>query len=350
MTRTFPGQTWESVTPAKAGFDEEALSATQGTLEAHGVDDDPRHLDEFDHPNPYRVVVVRNGRIAAEWNQGVDVDRHVPLRSAGKSIISSILAVAVDEGMISSPDARLAKYFPPALDVLPGEGPKENRHARHKDREITLRQLVANTSGYLKPGENPGEVKHYQTFGMNVLAHAIASRYGMYDVEDPEGSPGFETLTDSRLRVPLQASWNYYLGNFELHEDAKLSHFGYNPGVSATARDMARLGWLWCNYGRWDGEQLVPEAWLRDATTPAPAEREADPGDNMLETYGYGFWTNHEGALWPSLPTESFAALGAGGIVIWACPPLNLVVVQGPGPFHRKEINDGLVPGIVGAL
>lgn len=350
MNRVFPAEDWETVSPDVAGFDAEALRDVRSRLKDHSMDEDPRLLDSFEHPNPYRVVITRHGRIVAEWSRGVASDERVPLKSAGKSIISSILGIAVDEEMIPSVDAKLADYFPEALDVLPGEGPKEGRHARRKDREITFRQLIANTSGYLKPDERPGEVKHYQTFGMNVLAHAIASRYGMYDVEDPEGSPGLELLVDSRLRVPLNASWEYYLGNFDLHEHARLAHFGYNPGVSATARDMARLGWLWCNYGHWRGEDLIRERWMRKATRSAPATRDADPERNMLETYGYGFWTNAEGTLWPSLPADSFAAIGHGGIVIWACPSLDLVVVQAPGPFDRKRVGDHLFSAIVDAL
>lgn len=349
MTR-FPGTAWHRRSPAEAGLDGERLSEARRHLENASVDEDPRPLDEYAHSNPYRAVVVRDGSLVAEWNQGIEPGRPVRLRSATKSVFSSILGVAVAEEMIPSPDTKLADCFPEALDVLPGEGPKEGRHARRKDRDITLRQLVANTSGYLKPDEPPGEVKHYQTFGMNVLTHAIASTYGMYDVADPEGSPGFELLTDSRLRVPLRASWDYYRKNFDLHGDAKLANFGYFPGVAATARDMARLGWLWCNYGRWEREQLIPESWMRESVTPVPAERDADPEKNMLEGYGLGFWTNAEGALWPSLPTDSFAALGAGGVVIWACPSLSLVVVEGPGPFHREAMNDRLLPAVVEAV
>jgi len=350
MSPRFPDAKWNRVTPEEAGFNAERLSAAREDLEATAVSGDPRELDEYSHDNPYRVVIVRGGRLVAEWNQGIESDRNVRLRSATKSIFSSILGIAVREGMISSPDAKVVEYFPEAVDILPGEGPKTGRHARHKDRDVTLRQLIANTSGYLKPGETPGEVKHYQTYAMNVLTHAIASKYGMYDVSDPEGSPGFELLTDSRLRVPVHASWGYYRKNFDLHGNAKLANFGYFPGVAATARDMARLGWLWCNYGRWKGEQLVPEAWMREAVTPAPAEREADPEKNMLDGYGLGFWTNAAGTLWPSLPTDSFAALGAGGIVIWACPSLELVVVEGPGPFHRESMGDHLFPVVLEAV
>lgn len=347
---TFPGQTWETADPAETGLDPSRLRAARTQLEDHSIDDDPRNIERFGHDDPYRVVVVRNGRIVAEWAEGVDPDEQVLLASATKSLYSNILGIAVEEGMIPSPDAKLASMFPEAIDVLPGEGPKEKRHARHKDREITLRQLIANTSGYLKPDEQPGEVKHYQTFGMNVLTHAIATKYGMYDTDSPEKSPGISLLLDTRLRIPLCGSWDYDVWNFDLPDSAKVAHFGYFTDVRASARDMARLGWLWCQYGRWRGEQLVPESWMREAVQPAPAETEADPDRNLLDTYGYGFWTNATGDCWPSLPQESFAACGSGGMVIWVCPPLDLVVVEGPGPFYREEMNDHLFPAIVDAV
>lgn len=353
MHATFPGPEWERIDPAEAGFDADRLADARRDLETASVEDDPRRLYALDGENPYRVVVVRDGRIVAEWNEGVDPEEREPagrMASATKSVYASILGIALEEGTIPSADAKLVDYFPEALDVLPGEGPKEGRHARHEDREITLDQLIANTSGYLKPGEPPGEVKHYQTFGMNVLTHAVASRYDLYDPADPEGCAGFELLMDTRLRIPLRGSWGYYRSNFDHHDAARIEHFGYNPGINASARDMARLGWLWCTYGEWEGEQIVPESWMRDAVSVVPAEREADPERNMLETYGRGFWTNAEGALWPSLPEDSFAALGAGGIVIWACPSLDLVVVEGPGPFYRETLDEHLLPHVVDAV
>lgn len=64
--------------------------------------------------------------------------------------------------------------------------------------------------------------------------------------------------------------------------------------------------------------------------------------------YGYGFWTNDHFQLWPDLPRDSFAALGAGGQHIWMCPSLNMVVVQGPGRWQdQTEKNLDLLRQIV---
>jgi len=296
-----------------------------------------RLLDAHVGDGRHRVVIVRRGRLVAEWNHGVARDAQLRLASATKSIFSCMLGIAVAEGKIASADARVVDYYPEAMDVPPGEGPKDGRHVFDKDRAITFRQLVSNTSGYMKPGEEPGKVFHYQTYGMNILTHAIATAYGLYDIRDPEGSPGLKQLVDEKLRIPIGATWAYYLANFDLQPKARIHIFGYYEGVKATALDMARLGWLWRNWGRWQDRRVVPEDWLREATQTAPDIRANCPQDQWR--YGYAFWTNDHAQLWPRLPRDSFAACGAGNQFIWVCPSLDLVVVESPGLWEREEEN-----------
>jgi CubicO group peptidase (beta-lactamase class C family) len=335
----FPDVKWARVSPVEAGFVPKKLDAAR------------RWLDDAAAPTKdggYRVVVVRGGCVVAEWNHGLERDYQARLASAAKSIFASVLGIVIAEGKIPSADAKIVDYYPEAMDVPEGEGPKEGRYAFAKDRDITFRQLISNTSGYMKPGEESGKVFHYQTYGMNILTHALAKIYGLYDINDPEGSPGFKELVDEKICIPLGATWGYYLANFDLHARARIHIFGYYDGVSATALDMARLGWLWRNWGRWKNRQLIPEAWMREATQTAPDIRANCPQEQWQ--YGYGFWTNDHGQLWPSLPRDSFAASGAGSQHIWVCPSLDLVVVQSPGLYQRQHENDaGLLRLVVNA-
>lgn len=339
-TGVYPGADWDPIAPAEAGFDPERLhGAERWLVETAAQMDDGR----------YRVAIVRGGRLVAEWNHGVDRDAQLRLASATKSIFASILGIVIDEGTIPSADAKIIDYYPEAMDVPEGEGPKEGRYVFAKDRGITFRQLVSNTSGYMKPGEEPGQVFNYQTYGMNILTHAIAKAHGLYDINDPEGSPGFKQLVESRLRIPIGAQWGYYLANFDLHPKARIHIFGYYDGVQSSALDMARLGWLWCNWGRWRDRQLIPKAWLHEATRVAPDIRANCPREQCK--YGYAFWTNEYGELWPSLPRDSYAASGAGSQHIWVCPSLDLVVTQSPGLWQDQAENDtGLLRLIVDAV
>ena len=335
-TIIYPGDQWDTIPPDDAGLDPDTLGAARSWMVQAAGD------------RPYRVVIVRGGRLVAEWYQGVGRDEQLWMASASKSVFSSMLGIAIEEGRIASADAKLVDYYPEAMDVPEGEGPKPGRYVFAKDRAITFRQVISNTSGYMKPGEEPGQVFHYQTFGMNVPTHAIAKTYGLYDVRDPEGSPGLKALVDDKLRLPVQAAWGYYLNNFQHPPEARTHIWGYYEGVKASALDMARLGWLWLNWGRWRGRQLIPESWLRQATRTAPDIVANCPEDQWQ--YGYAFWTNDHGRLWQGLPRDSYAAAGAGSQHVWVCPSLDLVVVQSPGLWEKQEeLDDGLLPLIAQA-
>jgi len=150
---TFPTDTWqrddsatESLAPVKAWLDETA----QGQR--------------------YRVVVVCGGKLLAEWCQGVGAEEQLGLASAAKSVFSCMLAIAVEEGKIESPDAKVVEVYPEMMDVSDGTGPKPGRYAFPEDVDITFRQLICNTSGYMKPGEEPGQGVGYLEDGTMIVA------------------------------------------------------------------------------------------------------------------------------------------------------------------------------------
>ena len=321
---TFPGSEWEKGNPGDLGFDTVRLASVERWQAGDAGD------------APYRVLVVRRGKIVAEWNQGLTVTDAQPQASASKSTYACVLGIAVQEGMIGSADDRVVDYYPEMIEVPPGRGPKEGRHVVPENREITFRQLIGNTSGYMKPGEKPGKQFHYQTFGMNILTHALAIRYGLYDTSDPEGRPGFGKLTEEKVRDPIGGTWTYRYSNFDLQPNANLPVFGYYTNFLCTARDMARLGLLWLHEGAWEGRQVVPREWTSEITRTSGMIMENEPEENWK--YGLGFWTNDHGALWPDLPRDSFAACGAGRQRIWVCPSADVIVVQSPGTFEEHPM------------
>ncbi|NIR00538.1 MAG: hypothetical protein GTN78_10110, partial [Gemmatimonadales bacterium] len=76
-------------------------------------------------------------------------------------------------------------------------------------------------------------------------------------------------LVREKIRDPIGGTWTWEWGIYDLPPEAKAGVFGYRMKLSMTARDMCRLGWLWCNFGNWNGRQVVPEEWLREATVAA---------------------------------------------------------------------------------
>ncbi|MBN1671364.1 MAG: serine hydrolase [Kiritimatiellae bacterium] len=322
-TKTFPKADWEVVDPAEVGVDARKLNKAKEWLDANmsGA--------------KYRVAVVREGYVIAQWRQGMGPDDKAHIASAAKSIYSNILGIAVAEGKLPSADAKVVDYYPEMMDVPEDGGPKPGRYAFEKDRAMTFRQLICNTSGYMKPDEEPGRVFHYQTYGMNILTHALAKIYGLFDVNDPEGSPGFKVLIDEKLAGPIGAQWVYKLNNFKLWPQARLPIFGYYCSVGTDPLDFARIGWLWCNDGRWEETQVIPEAWMRESVRVAPDIRANCPEDQWK--YGHGIWSNEAGRLWPDLPADGFSACGAGGHFCSVFPSQGVVIVQNPGRYLTDE-------------
>ena len=316
----FPRAQWEQAEPDALGFDPARLAAV-GAWQ-----------DEQADGAPYRLLVVRHGRIAAESHGGgMGADDLQGQASASKSTYSTILGIAVHEGVIGSVDDLVAGYYPEFLEVAPDEGPKENRYAFPENAGITFRQLIGNMSGYMKPGELPGQTFNYQTFGMNVVTHALATAYSLYRTSDPERGAGFGRLTERKVRNFIGGSWKWTYSNFDLQPKAKLGVYGYATTFQMTARDMARMGLLWLNDGNWDGRQVVPAEWLREATRVSDMLLENEP--ESLWQYGLGFWCNDKTMLWPDLPSNSFAAVGAGKQFTWVDREHDLIVVQSPGTF-----------------
>ena len=88
-----------------------------------------------------------------------------------------------------------------------------------------------------------------------------------------------------------------------------------------SARDWARLGNLLLQDGRWNGEALVPESYVRFMRTSAPAW-----AADGRPRYGGFVWLNRTND-WPG-PEDSYALFGAGGQATWIFPTHDLVVVR----------------------
>ena len=321
MKVVFPGKEWEFRPPEDLGFCADKLTDVETWLRVAA------------NGESFRLVIARYGYLMAEWGQGIDFEQERNQASATKSYFSCMLGIAVAEGKIPSPDAKVVAYYPEMMDIAEGEGPKPGRHAFEENRDITFRQLICNTSGYMKPGEKPGKVFHYQTFGMNILTNCIAIVYGLYDSRDPDRLPGCAKLVADKIRDPIEGTWSHFYTDFKHPRAAKKNVFGHSLRVRATTRETARAGHLWLNWGNWNGVQVIPEDYLRAATVTNPDILANEPEQHWK--YGHGFWVNDHGKQWPDVPRDSFAASGAGANNTWVCPRLGLVVSQNPGIWDQ---------------
>jgi CubicO group peptidase (beta-lactamase class C family) len=100
----------------------------------------------------------------------------------------------------------------------------------------------------------------------------------------------------------------------------------------STTRSMARFGLLALNNGKWDSQQVIPEAYFNDATHPS---------QNINKSYGYLWWINGEssyhlpqtqvefpGSVIPGGPDDMFMALGKNDQKIYVVPGKKMVVIR----------------------
>ena len=289
----------------------------RATPESLGID--PAGIDHFltelDRvPGARAVVVVHRDRIVAEayWSGSATTLRHI--RSVTKSFTSTLIGIAIDRGFIGGVEGRTVDYLPPSL--VPAEASKD---------EIRLRHLLTHTSG-LQWDENaefltwagspnpvrfilnrplesePGSDFNYSTPATHVLSAALREATGVQA----------EVFGDSYLFSALGISnWRW--------EADPLDHPFGGHGLELRTEDMAKLGVLFLNRGRWGDQQVIPAAWVGTATAVHYQGSSAwGPVQNV--SYGLLWWLAEAGE------TDLFMALGWGGQFVICVPVLDLVV------------------------
>lgn len=188
---------------------------------------------------------------------------------------------------------------------------------------------------------DPGHGFNYSNFGLEQMALAMRNMLGeevapyVYDrVLGPIGLPTgvrnnqyreMPYSNEKELNFSDEPGWGRGGGEGcnAYGADGGASPYGYNSVVGSTfrctARDFARLGYLWLNMGRWGSRQLVPEEWMRRATTRFMQ----DSGESM--NYGYTFWIADE---WEGVPRDTFMSRGHNVNHCYVVPSLDLVVVR----------------------
>lgn len=100
-------------------------------------------------------------------------------------------------------------------------------------------------------------------------------------------------------------------------------------GLYLKAEDLAKIGSLFLNKGRWNDNQIVSESWVKESTSPIV--NDVNPDNKSKTGYGYQWWIpQHTNGL-----SEIFAGNGYGGQYLMVAPEYNLIIV-----FNGWNIND----------
>ena len=167
--------------------------------------------------------------------------------------------------------------------------------------------------------EAPGSRFYYSSGNSNILSRIIRQTVGLQQYY----TYAFEQLF-------------YRLGMYSLVLEPDCSGTPVGSSYSwATARDWARFGLLYLQNGQWQGEQLLPQAFIEATRQPLPAD--------SMRTYGYQFWLNAGPASnpaarpYPAAPPDMYYADGYEHQYVFIIPSLQLVVVR-LGQSAAKQI------------
>lgn len=303
------GSQWETVPP-------EAVGADVATLEAA--------LDFAGRTNAGGVVVLRGGRLVAEryWD-GWDAGTVGPAYSASKSLVSTLVGIAIEEGSLRGIDQ-------PAADFLP----EWRSSAEH--RAITIGHLLTMTSGLegAKRSLILGSlVRDERAFATKLaVAHPPGTVWDYHNSAYRLLFPILEGATGKSLEAYTREKLFEPLGMDRSRWGVKRRGAGYTF-IETTARDAARYGLLALRRGQWGARQIVSNEWIDAASRPADAR--------LNPSYGRLWWLNggahhylplrpekRPGPIFPGCPPDAFAALGKDDQKIYVVPSLDLVVTR----------------------
>jgi len=264
------------------------------------------------------LLVLTHGRVALErYRFGNTARTRWMSMSVAKSITSTLIGAALKQGYIRSLSDSVTRYVPALAgsaydgvsvrDVLmmsSGVRWNETYTDPASDRRRLLEAQISQVPGSamavmrsLSRAAPPGAVNNYSTGETQVAGEILRSAVGR----------PLATYLAERIwsRFGMEADANWWLDSPDGVEIG-------GSGFSATLRDYGRFGLFLLNGGVAGGEAILPDGWIREATSP-----KALLGGAPLD-YGYLWWPGQGGA---------YAAEGIYGQWIYINPAAEVVIV-----------------------
>jgi CubicO group peptidase (beta-lactamase class C family) len=309
----WPTNEWKYAAPEELGLDSRTLDDM-----IEDINSQPSNV-QLDS-----VIIVKDGYIVFEeyFNDYTKESPH-KIYSCTKSVVSTIFGIAHENGAIPSLDTKL-------LDIFPDKKPTNLDDWKES---ITLRDLLMMSGGFdardswLYEWENlgplheapdaidfvlnlpmafePGSRFEYTNSVSHLLSCIITEKTGMSAAEY-----GKEHLFDP-LGITLD-QWD---------ADNMGRNWGYNR-IYITPQEMAKIGYLFLNDGKWDGEQIISAEWIKEAT-----KHRLDA--NLFDGYGYQWWIGE----------DYYTAMGYMGQFIRIYPEHELIVVLTGGTPETYNYN-----------
>lgn len=341
----------QEVSAAQAGFNPEKLNeAVQLAIHHTVLEPNDLHqvlLDSYTKKEPnYRVLgptkprktpagmVLKSGKVVAKWGDTQRVDMTF---SVVKSYLSTLVGIAVRDGLIQSVHDPVAKYV------------QDGKFESEKNRAITWHHLMQQTSDWqgtlwdtpdwadrpvgktLEEWQNrtlypAGTHFKYNDVRVNLLAYALLQVY-----REPLPQVLKREVMD---KIGASSTWRWHgyenswvtLDGLKVQSVSGGGHFG--GGLFINTEDHARFGLLFLNQGKAGNMQVLPDGWTQRIRVPT----------DVRPDYGYMWWLNTQNRI-SHAPESAYFAAGFGGNYIYVDEENDLVIVLRWVPKMPEVIN-----------
>ena len=235
----------------------------------------------------HSFMLVRHGQVVAEgwWKPDSAEHPHV-LYSLSKSFTSTAIGLAVAEGKLSIDDPVL-KFFPDDAPAQPSDQLKAMR----------VRDLLTMSTGHQTEAKFTAEVPWVKSF----LAQPVEHKPGTHFLYN---SPGSYTLSAIVQKQTGQTVLDYLKPRLFEPLGIEGAEWSTSPqgistggwGLYLRTEDIAKFGQLYLQKGQWNGKQLLPAAWVEQATS-RQVSNGSDPTKDWDQGYGFQFWRCRHGAF-----------------------------------------------------
>ena len=285
-------------------------------------------------------VLVRHGRVVAEgWWAPYDPATPHMLYSLSKSFTSTAVGLLVAEGKLSLDD--------PVLKFFPADAPAEPSANLRAMRVRDLLRMQTGQTSEAPLGLGEDTTQRARTWVQRFLAHPVPYKPGTHFLYNTPATYMLSAIVQQvsgqtvrdylgpRLFTPLgmgQPAW--------AESPQGISLGGY--GLNVRTEDIATFGQLYLQRGMWNGRQLLPAAWVDEATARQTSNGSA-PTSDWDQGYGYQFWRSRHG----------YRGDGAFGQYMLVLPEYDAVVAinSGTGDMQRvmNLVWDRLLPAMQAA-
>ena len=273
-------------------------------------------------PRLHSLLVSWRGELILEhYARGWSPTRLANIKSASKSVISTLVGIAIARGLIKGVDEPLVRFFPELR-----RDPDPRKHTITIADLLTMRTGLESTSGgsygpwvssrnwvrYAldRPMVSaPGTSMEYSTGTSHILSAILTKVSG--------------TSTRQFAQRTLMQPLGFTLAPWQ--RDPQGIYMGGNE-MQMTPRQMVAFGELYRNRGRVNDAQVVPSTWVDASCEPRTVSRW-----NPDQRYGYGWWIRDFGAH------RACFAWGYGGQYIFVFRDLDLVVVTTSSATDSEE-------------